>query len=229
MNMADSSFCCFMFLRCLPVLLLAAGSCFVAVAEDTDSSAASALREEAKDQKPKADGAEAPREEGSATNVVSGRDFASFKIIPDRNIFNPNRSSRSARTTTAPAAKPVKVETFSLVGTMSYGKGDLAFFDGSSSAFRKALKTNDSIAGYVITHVTSANVRLEADGVAVEVPVGGQMRRQDEGPWQLAAGTQTQAPASRSGGDSGENSGAGGGEDEILKRLLQKREEELNK
>ena len=30
------------------------------------------------------------------TNVLRSRDYAAFKIVPERNIFNPNRTARGA-------------------------------------------------------------------------------------------------------------------------------------
>src|SRR4030095_1989792 len=63
--------------------------------------------------------------EASETNTVHRSDYASFKIIHERNIFNANRSRR--REGPGERTRPAKVETFSLVGTMSYAKGDFAF------------------------------------------------------------------------------------------------------
>ena len=80
-----------------------------------------------------------------STNAVARPDYQSFKIITDRNIFDPNRSSRSSRRTEE--AKPARVESFALVGTMSYENGTYAFFDGTGSSYRKAIKTGDTIAG----------------------------------------------------------------------------------
>src|SRR5262249_468863 len=64
-----------------------------------------------------------------------------FRIVTERNIFDPNRG---------PAIRPRSGPTrstdyFALVGTMSYEKGLFAFFDGTSSEYRKALKLGDSI------------------------------------------------------------------------------------
>ena len=71
----------------------------------------------------------------SSTNAVARNSYEAFKLVNDRNIFNPSRSARFARGD-RPEGEPKKVskvETVSLVGVMSYAKGDLAFFDGSSS------------------------------------------------------------------------------------------------
>src|SRR5271167_1737375 len=71
------------------------------------------------------------------TNRASEADFSSFQVISERNIFNPNRTARH-RGGNRP--QPV-ADAFALVGTMSYAKGAFAFFDGTSSDYRKAVPT----------------------------------------------------------------------------------------
>jgi hypothetical protein len=75
---------------------------------------------------------------------TNGLDFASFQIIGQRNIFDPNRVPH--RRSSAPAARVV--DSFSFVGTMSYAKGTFAFFDGTSPDFRKVLELDGSIADF---------------------------------------------------------------------------------
>ncbi len=170
------------------------------------------------------------------TNSSSRLDYPSFRIIAERNIFNANRSTRSARSGNGEAERQVRVESFTLLGTLGYEKGTFAFFDGTSSPYRKALKPGDTIAGYTIAAVGQDRIRLEADGKTVELPVGMQMRREDEGDWQLTArndssGNAAQTAAATESGPSAEKSEAGSGraESDVLKRLMQKREQEINK
>ena len=132
----------------------------------------------------------------AATPETSGQsrsDFPSFKTIADRNIFNANRS----RGRSGNDAKPRVVESFSLLGTLSYEKGRLAFFDGTSSDYRKTLKPDGTIAGYKIADIALNGVKLEADGKQIDLPVGSQMRREDEGEWQMAAGTENSSGSGR--------------------------------
>jgi len=160
------------------------------------------------------------------TNSVSRPEYQSFKIIADRNIFDPNRSPRSAGRTEP--RKAARVESFALVGTLSYEKGTFAFFDGTDSSYRKALKAGDSIAGYKIAEIAADGVKLEAEGKQVELNVGMQMKKQDESEWQLAGNAESFAKSTPATGASekGETSSSGG-ESDILKKLMQKREEDL--
>src|SRR3989442_1787581 len=161
-----------------------------------------------------------------STNAVARLDYQSFKIITDRNIFDPNRSSRSSRRTEGPG--PARVESFALVGTMSYENGTYAFFDGTGSSYRKAVKTGDTIAGHKVADISGDRVKLEANGQQIELSVGVQMRKQDEGEWQLAGRAEsfgTSSPATAA--TEKTESTSGGEESDVLKKLMQKREQEL--
>src|SRR4029078_13718644 len=92
-----------------------------------------------------------------------------------------------------------RVESFALVGTMSYSKGTFAFFDGSSSQFRKTLKVGDSIGAYQVKDVAPSHVKLTGDKQELELQVGQQLRREDEGEWKISArsgDTSSSTPAS---------------------------------
>ena len=158
-------------------------------------------------------------------------DEASFAIIPERNIFNANRSG--GRVTVASTRRQPRVESFTLVGTMAYEKGAFAFFDGSSSEFTKAVKMEGVIAGHKLADIYAGSVKLEADGKQVELPIGSQMRREDGGNWQLregagsSGGGESASPVSRSSSSSSSPaSAAPANQSEILKRLMERREKE---
>ena len=111
-------------------------------------------------------------------------DESAFRIISERNIFNANRSGGTVR---APSSqRPARVETFTLVGTMAYEKGAFAFFEGSSSEFTKAIKPDGLIAGHKVLDIYTSAVKLEADGREIELVIGSQMRREDEGTWHVS-------------------------------------------
>jgi hypothetical protein len=156
--------------------------------------------------------------------------FEAFKVITQRNIFDPNRSAPGVRREERREERPKRTETFTLLGSISYEKGDFAFFDGSRSEYRKSVKAGESIAGYKIAEVSGNRVTLEADGKKVELPVGSQMKRVEGEEWQVNAHVETtSAPTSESSstesGNSGESkSASGSGEvSEALKRLMERR------
>ena len=58
-----------------------------------------------------------------STNAPARLDYPSFKIITERNIFDPNRSARSGKGARTDSQRPARSESFALVGTLSYEKG----------------------------------------------------------------------------------------------------------
>jgi hypothetical protein len=160
--------------------------------------------------------------------VTSRFDFDAFRIIAERNIFDPNRAVPGV-TLTRPrnSERRVRTESFALLGTMSYEKGRFAFFDGTSSDYHRVLQPDGSIAGFKIAAVAPTCVRLQsATGQAIELCVGMQMSRRENEEWQVS----DRAPASNSessaSSDAGGSSSGGGGDDEVLKRMMQRREQD---
>lgn len=183
---------------------------------------------------------------------VTGRDLQSFRIIADRNIFNPNRRSgmrSSYRRPERETRRYTRPESFGLVGTMSYEKGRFAFFDGTSSDYRKVIEPAQTIAGYTVVDITSRNVTLlGTNGTQVQLPVGMQMTKQENEPWHLSgeggafdrssaaesssatpSPTTTNTEAATGSNSSPAATSSGDAESDVLKRLLQKREEELKR
>ena len=119
--------------------------------------------------------------------------YSAFKLIAERNIFDQNRSVRAPRPV---AAKTPRAESFGLTGTLSSEKGPYAFFDGTSSAYRKVLKPEGTIAGYMVTAVGPDAVTLEEGDRKLELRVGTQLTREGEDDWKVAATTVAYASSS---------------------------------
>jgi len=115
------------------------------------------------------------------TNRLNPPDFSAFKIIIDRNIFDPNRRPLVAA---GPAA--TIVDSFSLVGTMSFAKGRFAVFDGTGPDYHKVIEPGGSIAGFRVKEIGRDTVKLQSSTNDVELAVGMQMRRNEDGRWSVA-------------------------------------------
>jgi hypothetical protein len=118
----------------------------------------------------------------SQTNRIDPRDFRAFQLINDRNIFDPTRRPRVERQT-RPNPTPQIVDSFSLVGTMSYSNQLLAFFDGTSSDYRKSLAVGGRIASYTASRIQQNEVTLASGTNEFTLKVGMQMRRSEDGAW----------------------------------------------
>jgi hypothetical protein len=187
-------------------------------------------------------GPEAPRESGQSAGLgstnrlqtagpppdaagapKSRREFAAFKIITDRNIFNPNR--RPSRRDSEPEARPKSVDTLTLVGTLSYEKGEYAFFDGSSGELRQVRSPGEMVVGYKVAAISPGAVTLQSGTNNLQLRVGMELRREEQGEWQVVQGSgppdttaQTTSPSSSEGSDD---------DSDIVRRLMKQREQEL--
>jgi hypothetical protein len=165
----------------------------------------------------------------SASGAPSRTDYVSFRVISERNIFNPHRSGRSTTrvTTRTEPERRVRTERFALLGTMSYEKGRYAFFDGSGSEFRKVAKPDDSIAGFKITEVAPTCVKLEmTNGQVLELCVGMQMKKREDEDWQLAGKADAAESSGRTTSSASSAVASGPESEEVLKRLQQRREQD---
>ncbi len=159
-------------------------------------------------------------------------DYSAFRIITERNIFAARRSGRVTRG--AAPRQQRQIETLTLVGTLEAGNGPVAFFDGTSSEYRKAVRRGEKIGAFTVTEINFKGVLLKSEQQQFELRVGTQMRLQDDAQWQAAG---TDAFVAQSSADSIGASGESGGEpvatsssdtmNEVLKRLMRQREQEL--
>lgn len=170
---------------------------------------------------------------GGTNNGPASLDYAAFKVIVDRNIFDPNRYPHRPGAPVV-ASKRKSFDSLTLKGTISYEKGTFAVFEGTSSEYQKVLKLTDSIAGYKVTNIAWNAVKLMSGTNEVELSVGSQLRREENGPWLLASqsssyGTAAGSTSTSGAGaatDMGSNAASGGADNDIIKKLMQRREKE---
>jgi len=173
--------------------------------------------------------------------IVDGAEHLdSFRIISQRNIFNLNRTPQMKTTYARPTYRPTSGgESLTLVGTLAYETNQLAFFDGTSSDCRKALKLDDTIAGYKLVSISFNRVRLEANGQPVDLHVGVRLPRATGSvappstnvEYNVSAPVTADAPAAPTASAApaapAAPSGPAADPSEILKKLMQKREQEM--
>ena len=150
-------------------------------------------------------------------------EHSAFRMITERNIFDPNRVPHRPGVQSRPSKT---IESFALVGVMSYEKGTFAFFDGTSSEYRKALKAADTIAGFKLTSIGNNVVSLVAGTNHVDLRVGMQLRREEGHDWAPGPQAESYAAASSSTSSTPSGTGAGGFDNDILEKLRKKREQE---
>jgi hypothetical protein len=136
------------------------------------------------------------------TNAPARPDYAAFKPVYEKNIFNSRRSPQYvASERREPTRRAARTESFALVGTMNHGAGPLAFFEGSASQYRKILKHEETIAGFKVADIEPSFVKLVSLTNELELRIGMQLVREDEGPWRVTArpeSVEPRAPATTS-------------------------------
>lgn len=165
-----------------------------------------------------------------STNDAGATDFSDFRIIAERNIFDPNRYPRMSHHHVVSH----RVPTFTLAGTMSYRKGMFAFFNGTADEYQKALQVGGTIAGYTVVKIAFDGVTLKSAGQDVEMKVGAAMQKEGDG-WQLIAPGNWGGLAAENDAASNDTNSetaspsvpSGGADNDILKKLMQQREQEL--
>jgi hypothetical protein len=160
-----------------------------------------------------------PRPGAAAPGGGGAASFTAFRLIGEGNIFNQNRVAR----TSADLPRDM-VETISLVGTMQSEGGLFAFFDSPDANYRKALHEGESIAQFTVKHVSRDSVELARDPGPVSLAVGGQLSRPKGGDWTAA----TPAAAPPAAAEPAEQA-IPDDDSAVLKRLMEKRQEQLNK
>ena len=131
----------------------------------------------------------------------AAQDFLAFKLIMERNIFNPNR--RPGVTGPPPKVEKLpKIDSFSLVGTLLYEDGNFAFFAGTESGYNKVLKTGEMIGDCKITEITQDAVHLQVAENNLLLPMDMKLTRRDEGNWEVGIGAASSSGSSGSQGRS---------------------------
>ncbi len=157
----------------------------------------------------------------------AGPTFETYRLIGDRNIFNPNRVGRS-RSADTPAPR---TEVISFVGTMQYEKGLFAFFDSPDAAYRKALNEGGALGKFTVKSITADSVELERDAKPLTLKMGQQLRRPDGGEWSVVGAEIVRSEARAA--EAAANPGPGApiaipaDASDALRRLMEKRQQQL--
>jgi hypothetical protein len=170
----------------------------------------------------------------------NAQDYDSFRLVLDRNIFDPDRRAPQPRAVfVEEAPPPPAAERITLVGIL-LDKGEaVAFFAGTRAENNAGLYHNETIAGFTLSILNTEQVLLTTEDEAFELAVGLGLVRYDEGPWELSNEAWSPAVFGSSGSysadpseDSSENNGESEATDSasgnaLLEKLMKLREKEL--
>ncbi len=178
--------------------------------------------------------------------------YDSFRLVRTRNVFDPDR--RPVRpVTNAPAPVAGRADYVTLTGTLLTPDKTYAFFSGSRSEFNRVLTVKERIASATIAGITVQHIEIERDGKRTVVAVGQTVPFDNqtapgvppvaEPPAPVAASVDGAAsgsaaaatpppsyaprPAVTAGTTSAPPKGPSANVDEIRRRMMEKRQQEL--
>jgi hypothetical protein len=163
--------------------------------------------------------------------------YDAFALVKTRHIFDPNRRAPVKQTEQRPTApsRPRSVH-LALTGTMVTEARALAFFSGSRTEFNKIVGVGERIGDFTVASITGSQVELKQGDTPSTLIVG--KRLQLEG---TEADTAEPEPASATGdapatSPNPTNSAtpaspapSGGSPSEIMKRMMERRAQEMKK
>jgi len=117
-------------------------------------------------------------------SVPAGGGFAAFHVISERNIFDHARHPHNPQQE-PPVVERKNPDRFRLVGTMSSGRGVVAFCDSEQAEFKRAVHVGDTLGGLRVGKVAHDHICLLAGECKIQLPIQGQLQRGDDGAWRL--------------------------------------------
>ncbi len=166
--------------------------------------------------------------------------FESFAVIFERNIFNPNRRKRNEERPVEVVRRP-QIDELTLVGTLVTDTGSYAFFDGTFSEAKSVLKAGDRIADCTIGNIDTTRILLAGNDHTFDLKVGMSLMREDRGKWEIAelsdrsrrmmarSDDQQSEEQKDSTGSTSEPEQENSSSNDILKQLMERRKQELQK
>ncbi len=174
-----------------------------------------------------------------------GISYESFRIVVDRNIFDPGRSPGRPARFEAPdiqSQTPAQNDRVSLYGALIDGGTAVAFFSGTRDEYNRVARQGETIAGYRVIEIRTQSVELEKDGERINLPIGAGLSRLGGGGWTITTelpvlDRRPEASQERSGGEARPQAGPGNGSgpgsaspvSDLMQRMMERRKRELEK
>jgi hypothetical protein len=159
--------------------------------------------------------------------------FDAYRIVTERNIFDPERQPMVAGAPPPRAvAQPPKAGDYvALTGVMFDNGKALAFFSGSRADFDKVIELNGEIAGAKVTRIAPDGIEVTRAGKKIVVAVGQTVPFDDSAPGAAPIdATVSGAPAAAVTG-TGETPPAApplpGNLSDVMRRMMERRQHEL--
>ncbi len=143
-----------------------------------------------------------------------------FRLIVERNIFDPSREKPGGEA--PPIERAPQADEIVLVGTLVTESQRFAFFDGSSSSYRRVLTVGADIAGGAVAAIESATISIRLDDNTFDLPIGMSLSREDDQPWRIETVKRRIEPEKE------EDNKQPAPANDILRKLMERRSQEQN-
>ena len=125
--------------------------------------------------------------QGNDPMPTAEEDLAKFRILVDRNIFDPARRPDSPQREERPISES-RVDRIYLTGVLVSPEDQLAFFEGSRDEYFGAIERGGKIAGFSVAYVDSDQATLMMEDRKVNLRVGTGMTRRKGEDWEQGSG-----------------------------------------
>ncbi len=165
-----------------------------------------------------------------AQDNAKPKGFDAFRLVLSRNVFDPERQ---AAPSTVQRSVPTGVvqSSVTLTGTMVTPSKSLAFFGSTRSEYNKVAALQDTLGDYKILSIAPNEVTLQHAGQTTVLGVGKQLPLAGTEPAPPGASTApgaTSPPAALPPG-AAPATGPTSDKDEILRRMMQRRQQEMSR
>jgi hypothetical protein len=166
--------------------------------------------------------------------------YDSFKLVRTRNIFDPNRRAMRTESREPRSEGRSRPNWISLTGVMVSNEKSLAFFNSSRSDGRKVAGIGETVADFKIVAITPLQVEWEHAGKRSVLAVGRQIELSgttvepvDTAPALPGEDSNASHPADGSAtppaSSTAPPAGVPGDKNDVLRRMMERRQKELSK
>ena len=156
--------------------------------------------------------------------------FDSFRIVVDRNIFDPNRRASRPERRSAPKEPAAQPDQIALTGVLIHEGAAVAFFEGTKPEYSVDLKEGGTVAGYTVVEIRTDGLKLSKDGREIELPVGSGLSRQNGAEWELSSSPSFLSRGEPSSGERpAETKSSDSSSADLLERLRTRRRREVGR
>jgi hypothetical protein len=193
--------------------------------------------------------AKSKEEDDAAKKPVPGS-LEYFGILHTNNIFDPNRKPyRQERKRQDPEPEP-QIDAFTVIGLMAYADRQIAVLSGSSSEYNGAFKLNDQIYNLKLVSLSGKSVSFAEGESTFSVDIGTGLKRVDGGAWkesnervnvasksrssrnqysslEASRREENEDPAKEAEEKEDESDGATDSEAELIRKMMERRRQEV--